>query len=249
MCASVYVAACAVPHTIYEEYQSSVWRHALNTMAISLSQGNFALLFCSSFHCCGIHANNEHGQNPPPPTHSINPSLASSNAFFPLGSLPIPFQCFKVKYAGLKIFFHFIQTTAKILFLDQEWSVFFIFFALVSEISGKLWLDIQSLRTGNACNILLKSLMPFSLNQESINAFICKPHLDMPLQICLVRFNSFFILFTLQLTWNSINELYNLWHILSDAICIYKLVIRAALQYCLFREFKWPWWQPLSLQA
>lgn len=51
--------------------------------------------------------------------HLLSP--ATSNAFFPLGCLPrrryqpLPpsLQCLGVKYAGLKIFIHFIQTIKK----------------------------------------------------------------------------------------------------------------------------------------
>ena len=48
---------------------------------------------------------------------------------------------------------------------------------------------------------LLKSLMPFSLNQsisqfESINVLVCKPHLDVD---CLVRFMQFPFLPTIDL--------------------------------------------------
>ena len=81
---------------------------------------------------------------------------------------PLPsLQCLGVKYAGLKIFIHFIQTTAKkMLFLDQEWQAFFPWaISLVPENRESLRLMSNLPGQGmHVISLVRMSLMPFSLD-------------------------------------------------------------------------------------
>lgn len=101
--------------------------------------------------------------------HSWIPSISSCLSLSPASSKcflstrlfaqtaispPTP-QCLGVKYAGLKIFIHFIQTTAqkKILFLDQEKQTFSLGPFLGFLRRDSLGLLSNLARTGNACNL------------------------------------------------------------------------------------------------
>lgn len=104
-------------------------------------------------------------------------SPASSNAVFPLGSLPRQrhhpsLQCLGVKYAGLKIFIHFIQTTAKKKnpVLGPGVAGFFspgplLQFLRTEKVWG--WCPILPGQGRHVISLVRMSLMPFSLDPNT----------------------------------------------------------------------------------